>query len=227
MQSLTNPDSYIRTRFVINHSYIRNQLFLLVLPLNYLAHSYLSYQKTDLIIGNFIADSIIGNRFEGLTEGIIKGIMLHRKIDVFTDSHPTFLTSKHRFSKDFDKYSGVLMDIFYDHYLAKNFSLYSPIPLQKHVDNIYDILKTNYEYLPEPAKRFYGYMTQRNILFHYSSLKGIETVLTHLSNRIKNRFELQLAVPILENNYLEIEEEFFNFFDDLQAFCKVQPEVII
>jgi acyl carrier protein phosphodiesterase len=69
-------------------------------------------------------------------------------------------------------------------------------------------------------------MTERNILFEYSSLKGIETVLTHLSNRIRNRFELQLAVPILEKDYVEIEEEFFIFFDHLMAFCKTQPEVI-
>lgn len=194
--------------------------------MNYLAHSFLSFQKTDLIIGNFIADSIRGNRFEGLTEGIVKGISLHRKIDVFTDSHPVFLTSKRRFSKEFDKYSGVLMDIFYDHYLAKNFSLYSPLSLQEHADSIYDLLKENYDYLPDHAKRFYGYMTDRNILFHYSSLTGIETVLKHLSNRIKNRFELQLAIPMLEKDYTEIEAEFFIFFDDLQAFCKLQPEVI-
>ncbi len=194
--------------------------------MNYLAHSFLSFQKTDLIIGNFIADSIQGNRFGNLTEGIIKGIKLHRKIDVFTDSHPIFLTSKHRFSKDFDKYSGVLMDIFYDHYLAKYFSLYSTLSLQEHADGIYYILKNNHNFLPEPAKRFYGYMTERNILFEYASLKGIETVLTHLSGRIRNRFELQLAVPILEKDYVEIEEEFFIFFDDLMAFCKTQSEVI-
>ena len=193
--------------------------------MNYLAHSYLSYHKNDLIIGNFIADSIRGNRFEGLTEGIIKGITLHRKIDVFTDSHPVFLDSNHRFSKDFDKYSGALMDIIYDHYLAKNFNLYSPLTLQEYVNGIYDLIKTNHVYLPEPAKQFYGYMTERNILFHYSSLEGIETVLTHLSNRIKNRFELQLAIPILEKNYKDIEDEFFTFFDDLQTFCKLQPEV--
>ncbi len=193
--------------------------------MNYLAHSFLSFQNTDLIIGNFIADSIQGNRFDGLTEGIIKGISLHRKIDTYTDAHPVFLTSKHRFSKDFDKYSGVLMDIIYDHYLAKNFEQYSSLSLQNHADGIYDILKNNYDFLPEHAKRFYGYMTERNILFHYSSIEGIQTVLTHLSNRIRNRFELQLAIPILEANYQEIEEEFFIFFKDLQAFCKEQPEL--
>lgn len=193
--------------------------------MNYLAHSFLSYQKPDLIIGNFIADSIQGNHFDGLTEGIIKGIFLHRKIDTFTDSHPVFLTSKHRFSKDFDKYSGVIMDIIYDHFLAKNFNLYAHLSLQEYADDIYHILKINYGFLPEHAKRFYGYMTERNIFFHYSSIKGIETVLTHLSTRIRNRFELQLAIPILEANYNEIEEEFFIFFDDLQAFCKSQPEL--
>ena len=193
--------------------------------MNYLAHSYLSYQKTDLIIGNFIADSIRGNQFDGLSDGIIEGIRLHRKIDTFTDAHPIYLTSKHRFSKDFDKYSGVLMDIIYDHYLAKNFELYSPLSLQQHAGWIYDVLKNNHDILPELAKRFYGYMTERNILFNYSSLNGIETVLTHLSNRIRNRFELQLAIPILKANYQEIEEEFTIFFDDLQAYCKEQPEL--
>lgn len=194
--------------------------------MNYLAHSYLSFQNPDLIVGNFIADSVRGNHFEGLTEDIIKGITLHRKIDSFTDSHPIFLTSKHRFSKDFDKYSGALMDIIYDHYLAKNFHLYSNVALQEYVDGIYSLLDKNMDYLPEPAKRFYSYMTDRNILFHYSSIEGIETVLTHLSHRIRNRFELQLAIPILEKHYTEIEEEFFIFFDDLQAFCKLQPELV-
>jgi acyl carrier protein phosphodiesterase len=193
--------------------------------LNYLAHSYLSFNQPELIIGNFIADSIQGNRFEGLTEGMVHGIRLHRKIDTFTDSHPIYLTSKHRFSKEFDKYSGVLMDIIYDHFLAKNFHLYSELSLQEHATSVYLLLEDNFRFLPENAKRFFGYMTERNILFHYSSLDGIETVLTHLSHRIRNRFELQTALPILENEYTSIEEEFFIFFDDLQAFCKKQPEL--
>ena len=74
--------------------------------MNYLAHQVLSFKNSDLMIGNFIADSIQGNRFNGLNDNIIKGIILHRKIDTFTDTHPIYLTSKHRFSKDFGKYSG-------------------------------------------------------------------------------------------------------------------------
>jgi acyl carrier protein phosphodiesterase len=192
---------------------------------NYLAHSVLSFNDPDLIIGNFIADSIQGNRFDGLTPSIIKGITLHRKIDVYTDSHPIFLTSKYHFTKDFGKYNGVLMDIIYDHYLAKNFHLYSPTPLQEYCSNIYKLLHDNHHYLPEPAKRFYEYMTERNVLYTYSTLQGIEVVLGHLSHRIRHRYELSLAIPVLEKHYDEIEQEFFVFFDDLTAFCKQQEEV--
>lgn len=192
---------------------------------NYLAHSYLSFGKNELIIGNFIADSMHGNNFSGLPAGVVKGIMLHRKIDSYTDSHPVYLSSKHRFRKEFDKYSGVLMDIMYDHFLAKNFEHYSSVPLQEYATGIYKLLQDNYEFLPENAKRFYGYMTERNILYHYSSLKGIETVLTHLSHRIRHRYELQLAMPILEREYEEIEAEFSVFFEELSAFCRIQPEI--
>jgi acyl carrier protein phosphodiesterase len=192
--------------------------------MNYLAHCYLSFSKPELIIGNFIADSIQGNRFEGLTEGIIKGINLHRKIDSFTDDHPIYLTSKHRFSKDFGKYSGVLMDMIYDHFLAKNFAHYSQISLQEYCSDLYKFLHTQHAILPEPAKRFYGYMTEHNVLFNYSSIQGIELVLTHLSHRIRHRYQLNEAIPLLLKQYDEIEEEFFIFFDELKAYCKTTNE---
>jgi acyl carrier protein phosphodiesterase len=193
--------------------------------MNYLAHSVLSFGNNELIVGNFIADSMHGNNFSGLPAGIVRGITLHRKIDSFTDAHPVYRSSKHRFRKDFDKYSGVLMDIIYDHFLAKNFDRYSSVPLQDYASGVYRVLHDNFEFLPENARRFYGYMTERNILFHYSTLEGIETVLTHLSHRIRHRYELQLAMPILKREYEEIETEFGVFFEELSSFCKSQPEV--
>lgn len=194
--------------------------------MNYLAHSYLSFNNHDLIVGNFIADSIQGNKFSGLNENVIKGITLHRKIDVFTDQHLVYLKSKHRFSRNYDKYSGVLMDIFYDHFLAKNFERYSEIPLEDYSRDIYIVLNKDQSFFPEHAKRFYQYMTERNILYHYSSIEGIETVLTHLSYRIKNRYQLHLSIPLLKEYYQEIENEFFLFFEELIDFCKNQPELI-
>ncbi len=193
--------------------------------MNYLAHSVLSFNNPDLIIGNFIADSIRGNRFEGLTPEIIKGITLHRKIDVYTDSHPIFLTSKYRFRESFGKYSGVLTDIIYDHFLAKNFDKYSEISLQEHATNVYDLLKINHHFLPEHASRFYQYMTERNVLVSYADLKGIETVLEHLSHRIRFHYQLNLAIPIVEKQYDELEQEFLAFFDEIRAYCLAQEEL--
>lgn len=193
--------------------------------MNYLAHSVLSFNDPNLIIGNFIADSIQGNRFEGLTPEIIKGVMLHRKIDVYTDSHPIFLSSKYRFSTNFGKYSGVLTDIIYDHFLARNFEKYVNVSLQDHSNHVYELLKTNFIFLPEHAKRFYQYMTERNILVAYGDLKGIETVLEHLSHRIRFRYQLNTAIPIVQEQYEELEQEFLVFFQDLQSYCLAQEEV--
>lgn len=193
--------------------------------MNYLAHSVLSFNIPDLIIGNFIADSIKGSHFEGLTPEIIKGVTLHRKIDMFTDSHPIFLSSKYKFREQFGKYSGVLTDIIYDHFLAKNFEKYSAISLQEHATYIYNLLHLNHQFLPEHAKRFYQYMTERNVLVSYANLKGIETVLEHLSHRIRFHYQLNLAIPVVEKNYQELENEFFAFFDSIMAYCLDQAEL--
>lgn len=204
------------------YSYIRDTI---IYKLNYLAHSVLSFNQPDLIIGNFIADSVKGNRFEGLTPEIIKGIILHRKIDVFTDAHPVFLDSKHRFREQFGKYSGVLTDIIYDHFLAKNFEKYSPSSLQDHANSVYSLLQVNHHFLPEHAQHFYKYMTQRNVLVSYADLKGIETVLEHLSHRIRFHAHLNKAIPLLETQYEAIEQEFFIFFDEMIKYCLAQDEL--
>ena len=193
--------------------------------MNYLAHIVLSFNNPELIVGNFIADSVHGNNFDGLSENVVNGIMLHRKIDTFTDSHPIYLTSKHRFSNDFGKYSGVLMDMIYDHYLAKNFHKFSELELQKFCSNVYDLLYEHLHYFPEPAKRFYGYMIEHNVLYNYSTLKGLEIVLTHLNHRIRHRYQLQNSIQLIKEQNNETEEEFFIFFDDLKKHCLEQNEV--
>lgn len=193
--------------------------------MNYLAHSYLSFNVPEIIVGNYIADSVNGNNFLHYPKKIIDGIKLHRKIDSFTDSHTVYLSSKHKFSSEFDKYSGIIMDIFYDYFLAKNFNQFCKIPLQDYSAQIYNTLYPYLEIMPIHAQKFYGYMTKNNILYNYSDLKNIETVLTHLSNRLKYKIELQKSIPHLQKHYLEIENEFFIFFNELINYCKQQPEL--
>ena len=113
--------------------------------MNFLAHIYLSGDNDFIKIGNFMADSIKGDNYNNYPEYIRKGILLHRSIDSFTDLHPVFRKSKHRLHDRYGHYSGVIMDIFYDHFLAKNWSNYSEIPLEKYVFNFYQFFWSSFE----------------------------------------------------------------------------------
>src|ERR1700741_2833759 len=99
--------------------------------MNFLAHIYLSGNDEDVIMGNFMGDFVTGRHYEGLNAGMIKGVELHRKIDEFTDTHPVVQQSKERLYKNYHKYAPVIVDIFYDHFLAANWSKYSNIELEK------------------------------------------------------------------------------------------------
>lgn len=178
------------------------------------------------MVGNFIADSVVGNQFEPYSNQIINGIHLHRKIDSFTDAHPVYLESKRKLASRFGLYSGILMDIIYDYYLAKNFSSYSEIPLQPFCSKAYQTLHQYHDVFPINAKRFYGYMTEHNVLYHYSTLQGLEIVLTHFNHRIKHRYKLEKAIPLVEKHHDELDKEFTEFFNELITFCKSEIELL-
>ncbi|MEX0290603.1 MAG: DUF479 domain-containing protein, partial [Flavobacteriaceae bacterium] len=93
--------------------------------MNFLAHIYLSFGDDEITIGNFIADSIRGKKYKHLPERVQKGVILHRAIDTFTDAHPTVRQSSKRLHENYSHYSRVIVDIFYDHFLAKNWKNYS------------------------------------------------------------------------------------------------------
>jgi acyl carrier protein phosphodiesterase len=182
--------------------------------MNYLAHSFLSNHNEGLLIGNFIADHIPGNHFENYPPEIIEGIKMHRRIDAFADSHVKFLESKRFFYKGFEKYSGILIDIYFDHLLAKNFSAYSPVPLNDYCLKVYGVYNKNLHLLPQSSAGFLNYVLHNNVYFSYSTEQGIERVLYHLSHRIKHGILLNESIDIFKENFLHIEENFQFFFQD-------------
>jgi len=113
--------------------------------MNFLAHIYLSGDNKDITIGNFIADGIRGNDYKKLPKDIQTGILLHRRIDTFTDAHKIVRQSTKRLHKNYSHYSGVIVDILYDHFLAKNWKKYSDIPLATYVDDFYSLLEDNFD----------------------------------------------------------------------------------
>jgi len=176
--------------------------------MNYLAHAYFSNNNKDLLLGNFIADHIKGNRFENLPESIVEGIKLHRKIDHFTDTNIHFITSKRFFNTGFSRYSGILCDIYLDHYLAKHFGEYSSVSLFTFAQNTYNVYEENKNLLSTGAHRFLNYVLSNNIYTAYSSLEGIEKVLFHLSHRINHGIELHQSLSLYTHNQENIEHCF-------------------
>ncbi len=190
--------------------------------MNYLAHIYLSGEDEQLKIGNFIADSVKGRKFIGFPEKVKNGIILHRAIDTFTDSHPVVKKSVHRLFPVYSHYSAVIVDILYDHFLAANWSNYSNVPLEKYVAEFYELLNENFEILPKRVKDFLPYMIRDNWLLNYATIEGIGKILFQMDQRTKNRSQMQLATTELKLYYSEFEEEFISFFTDLENFCSEQ-----
>lgn len=188
--------------------------------MNFLAHIYLSFDDKEITLGNFFADHIRGNRYKHLPEKIQKGIILHREIDTFTDAHPITRQSSKRLHKNYSHYSMVIVDIFYDHFLAKNWSDYSNVPLETYVERFYDLLEENYELLPVATKRMMPHMIADNWLLNYANLTGIERVLNGMNRRTKNKSKMNLAILDLEEHYTDFENEFITFFEELITFSR-------
>ncbi|WP_190809736.1 acyl carrier protein phosphodiesterase [Flagellimonas sp. S3867] len=194
--------------------------------MNFLAHIYLSFDDQEITLGNFFADHIRGNKFKHFPEKIQKGILLHREIDTFTDSHPIAKQSSKRLHKNYSHYSRVIVDIYYDHFLAKNWSVYSPVPLKEYVENFYDLLEDNYDILPLGTQRMMPYMIADNWLYNYSNLAGISRVLNGMNRRTKNKSKMNLAISDLEQNYMVFEKEFTDFFEELITFSRQKLKVL-
>ena len=188
--------------------------------MNYLAHIYLSGDNEGIIIGNFIADGIKGKKYLKYPKEIQKGILLHRGIDSFTDQHPTVRKSTARLHKNYGHYSGVIVDILYDHFLAKNWNQYHTQPLDEYIQDFYTLLRKDFEVLPARIRQLMPYMISDNWLLSYQTISGISRILVQMNYRTKNISKMNFAVIELEEYYTEFEEEFTSFFTELQSFCK-------
>jgi len=183
--------------------------------MNFLAHIYLSGDDEGVTIGNFIADGIKGKKYEKYPDKIRKGILLHRAIDSYTDGHPTVRQSTKRLHENYGHYSGVIVDILYDHYLAKNWAQYSDQPLAKYVDDFYELLRNNFAVLPVRIQRMMPYMMADNWLLSYATIPGISKILEQMNVRTKGISKMNFAVVELEQYYEEFETEFTSFFKEL------------
>jgi acyl carrier protein phosphodiesterase len=189
--------------------------------MNFLAHCYLSGPDPQIITGNFIGDFVKGRNLAAIFgAGIARGVELHRAIDAFTDHHPIVKESKNRLRPTYRHYSGVIVDIFYDHFLAAGWETYSEIPLEDYASRVYQIMRDQQSLLPERVNQMLPYMVRGNWLRNYAHLDGIERVLGGMARRATFTSHMEHATNDLRQSYSEFKTEFDLFFPELKGHSK-------
>jgi acyl carrier protein phosphodiesterase len=186
--------------------------------MNYLAHIALSGENEFVKIGNFMADGVKGRKYKFYSKNIQIGIKLHRQIDWFTDNNEVVKQSKKRLNNQYRHYKGVIIDIYYDHFLAKNWNKYYTNPLSDFTHKFYKSLENNFEILPEKVQHLTSYMIKYDWLTGYSERAGIEKVLVGMDNRTEGKSKMNLAIKDLTEHYNDFDQDFTIFFKKLRNF---------
>jgi len=195
--------------------------------MNYLAHLYLSGEDEATMVGNFIGDYVKGKSYQKFPVNIQKGILLHRRIDSFTDSHPKFREAKRLLNGDYGLYSGIVIDLFYDHFLAKNWNLYSPVALRQFTKYSHAVLLSHFRYLPKRVQGFLPFLIQHRRLESYAKTKGIQNSLEIMSRYTSLPENSEKAIEVMQSNILFFEDNFMKFMHEMVEFVATEFEVKI
>lgn len=194
--------------------------------MNFLAHLHLSYPNTNEMVGNFIGDYVKGKQYHRFTEEIAKGVILHRKIDFFTDRHELPKECRALFRGAYGLYSGIIVDMLFDHLLAKNWNNYCEVELLPFTHLCYDELALRNDLLPERVQFFLPKMRSYNRLYSYVNIEDMEHAIKQMSIYTSLPDKTEEAIRIFEENGLFIEEKFSLFYKELMAYVNtIRPEL--
>ena len=188
--------------------------------MNFLAHVFLSGNNTPLAIGNLIADRIKGNQVKKLPSEIQKGVYLHREIDEFTDNHPIFKECVRELFPKYRHYSRVLVDMYFDHFLAANWQRYHPVPLAEFSEDFYVKLEVESTQFSDSIQNFIRALIRYNWFDEYRTLEGLRKILSQMERRTKFPSNLAAATEDLHQKYPYFEGRFFEFMTELISFTK-------
>lgn len=194
--------------------------------MNYLAHIFLSGDDELLKLGNFMADEIKGKSYKNYPPEIQKGILLHRAIDDFTDHHPLVSKGAHRFFDELGHYNSVVIDMIYDHILAKRWKEYSDVELTVFAEDFYHLLDSNQHLLPKKIGKVVPYMIEHNWLLSYSKLDDLRHILRQMNHKTKHETQLHKGVDIYLAFQSEFDSEFTSFFEDIRKFCNLKIKTL-
>ena len=185
--------------------------------MNFLGHFFLSKNDTGLILGNYIADFVKGKNYLNYPEEITRGILMHRQIDSFTDGHAMVRQGRKRIFAKYRHFAGIIIDMYYDHFLASRWSDFSNQSLQDYSSYIYSIIEDNLSLLPAQSQYMFNYMKNGNWLMRYSTTEGLEKSLRGMASRINHPSKIEQAREELIVFYQLWDFEFSTFMDDLKV----------
>jgi acyl carrier protein phosphodiesterase len=188
--------------------------------MNLLAHAYLSFEQPEILVGNMISDYVKGNKKFAYSNGVQKGITLHRAIDEFTDNHEATKSAKKYFREPYHLYAGAFVDIVYDHFLANDINEFeNEIVLNVFCRATYKSLEGNKEVMPEKFSGMLPYMQQQNWLYNYRYREGIERSFEGLVRRAAYLKESEVAFKIFNEQYIYLQQCYAAFFPSLKSFA--------
>jgi acyl carrier protein phosphodiesterase len=191
--------------------------------MNFLAHLYLSGTNADVMTGNFLGDFVKGRiALKKYNTAIVAGIELHRGIDLFTDHHPVVQLSKNRLRPKYRHYAGVIVDMFYDHFLSAGWLTYHSDQLAVFAKHAYQNLQANQPIMPDEAKHLLPHIIRGNWLVGYASVQGIHRALSGMASRTHYDSKMEQAAEDLTLHYSEFKKEFQAFFPDVRKYAEAQ-----
>lgn len=185
--------------------------------MNFLAHAYLSFGYPELLAGNMISDFVKGRSQYAYPAGIQAGIRLHRSIDAFTDAHPATKKAQVVFRKDYRLYSGPIVDVLYDHYLATDPQVFDAGALHQFTHEVYAMLEEQRAHLPQKFLTIFYYMRSQNWLLHYAEKEGIERSLQGLVRRATFMHDHAAAYALFNKHYDMLRTCYNEFFEDVKS----------
>jgi acyl carrier protein phosphodiesterase len=188
--------------------------------MNFLAHLYLSGDSDEIKLGNFIGDFVKGNKYQLFPPGVAYGIQLHRRIDSFTDSHADVRACADLLKPGYGRFSGVIVDIFFDHFLASNWNEYSQVTLRQFARQAHSVFISNFFLLPMRVKQFLPFLIRHKRLESYAQRENLFHVLEIMSSRTSLPSNSQWAMNMLHQEYEQFEGLFRSFFQDLTNYVE-------
>ncbi|MDR1876107.1 MAG: ACP phosphodiesterase [Flavobacteriaceae bacterium] len=191
--------------------------------MNIVAHQLLSYKIPDIQVGNVLGEIVRGKDYQNYPQSIATGILLHRNIDSFTDSHPIVKETTHIFHKSYGKFSPIITDVIYDYFLIKNWHLFCDEDFENFKKSCYDLVQRTEILFPKRLNTILKSLIEDDWFEKYKTYEGIEWTLHNLSKKSKFLYRMADMGNSVKEIYLQernIERQFMQFYPELQKFCK-------